>query len=434
LEEDLMDLRYLTGFGNEHVSEAVEGAVPTGQNSPQQAPLGLYAEQFSGTAFTQPRAVNRRSWLYRIRPSAAHRAYHRIDDGALRSAPFTERDPDPNRLRWDPIPLPDGSVDFVDGLFTIGGNGDVHSRSGIAVHWYTATTSMADRYFMDADGELLVVPQDGGLQLHTEFGILGVVPGEIAVLPPGMRFRVDLLDGAARGYICENYGAFFTLPERGPIGANGLANARDFRYPVAAYEPGDRDVQVVEKFGGHLWAAEYDHSPLDVVGWHGNNVPYKYDLSAFMAINTVSFDHADPSIFTVLTSSSDSVGLANADFVIFPPRWTVAEHTFRPPWFHRNTMSEFMGLVYGEYDAKAEGFAPGGGSLHNGFSAHGPDAATYDKASTVELAPVKIEDTLAFMFETRWPIVATAQAVDAPFRQADYDDVWSTLRSRFTGG
>lgn len=425
---------YLSGFGNEHLSEAVAGAVPQGQNSPQQAQHGLYAEQLSGTAFTQPRSVNRRSWLYRIRPSAAHLAYRRIDDGALRSAPFHDRDADPNRLRWDPIPVPQGSVDFIDGLFTIGGNGDVASRSGIGIHWYAATASMTDRYFMDADGELLLVPQDGALCLHTEVGVLQVAPGEIAVLPAGMRFRVELVGSGARGYICENYGALLTLPERGPIGANGLANSRDFRYPVAAYEQDDRPVQMVQKFGGHLWAADYDHSPLDVVGWHGNYLPYKYDLAAFMTINTVSFDHPDPSIFTVLTSHSDTPGLANADFVIFPPRWMVGEHTFRPPWFHRNTMSEFMGLVHGEYDAKAEGFAPGGGSLHNGFSAHGPDAATYAKASTAELGPVKIEDTLAFMFETRWPIVATAQAMDAPFRQDDYDAVWSTLQPGFTGG
>jgi homogentisate 1,2-dioxygenase len=426
-----MELQYLTGFGNEQVSEAVAGAVPTGQNSPQRAPLGLYAEQFSGTAFTQPRGVNRRSWLYRIRPSAAHPEYQRIDDGALRTAPFTERDADPNRLRWDPIPLPAAGTDFVDGLFTLGGNGDAATRSGIGIHWYAATASMVDRYFMDADGELLLVPQDGGLVVHTEFGVIAVGPGEIAVLPPGMRFRVELAGPSARGYVCENYGALFTLPERGPIGANGLANPRDFQYPVAAYETAERTVQVVQKFAGHLWAADYDHSPLDVVGWHGSNVPFKYDLSRFMTINTVSFDHPDPSIFTVLTSASDSPGLANADFVIFPPRWMVAEHTFRPPWFHRNTMSEFMGLVHGEYDAKAEGFAPGGGSLHNGFSAHGPDAATYEKASTVALGPAKIDDTLAFMFETRWPIVVTPQAYDAPFRQRGYDDVWATLRANF---
>ncbi len=423
--------QYLGGFGNQHLSEAADGAVPVGQNSPQRAPLGLYAEQLSGTAFTQPRAVNRRSWLYRIRPSAAHPPFRRIDDGTLRSAPFHDRVPDPNRLRWDPIPLPGAGVDFVDGLFTIGGNGDVGQRAGIAVHWYVATSSMVDRVFFDADGELLFIPQDGAIVLRTELGVLDVAPGEIAVVPPGMRFRVELSGPSARGYLCENYGALFTLPERGPIGANGLADARDFLSPPAEYEDVSRPVQVVQKFGGHLWAADYDHSPLDVVGWHGNYVPYKYDLARFMVINTVSFDHADPSIFTVLTSATDTPGLANTDFVIFPPRWMVAEHTFRPPWFHRNTMSEFMGLVHGEYDAKAEGFAPGGGSLHNAFSSHGPDAATFEAASAADLVPVQIRDTLAFMVETRWPIVATAQAMDAPFRQGDYDSVWGDLRPNF---
>lgn len=426
------DRQYLSGFGNEHVSEAVAGAVPVGQNSPQRAPLGLYAEQLSGTAFTQPRAVNRRSWLYRIRPSAAHPAFRRIDDGGIASAPFSDGAPDPNRLRWDPMPWPAAPTDFVDGMFTVGGNGDVTSRHGVAVHWYAATAPMTDRYFVDADGELLLVPQDGALVVHTEFGVLDVAPGEIAVVPPGVRFRVDPGAERARGYVCENYGALFTLPERGPIGANGLAAARDFLTPVAAYEHRERPVQVVQKFGGHLWAADYDHSPLDVVGWHGNYVPYKYDLARFMVINTVSFDHADPSIFTVLTSATDTPGLANADFVIFPPRWAVAEHTFRPPWFHRNTMSEFMGLVHGAYDAKAEGFAPGGASVHNGFSSHGPDAATYARASTADLAPVRIADTLAFMVETRWPIVATAAALDAAWRQSGYDAVWADLPRGFT--
>ena len=370
------ELTYLSGFGNEHASEAVAGALPVGRNSPQRAPLGLYAEQISGTAFTQPRAVNRRSWVYRITPSAAHTRFSRIDDGLLRSAPFTETEPSPNRLRWDPIPFPDGPTDFVDGLYTIGGNGDTLSQAGIGIHWYRANASMLDRFFVDADGELLVVPQEGTLLVHTEFGRLRVAPGEIAVIPRGVRFRVEVPDGLARGYICENYGAALTLPERGPIGANGLANERDFLAPAAAFEDRRGSFQVVQKFGGHLWAADYDHSPLDVVAWHGDLAPYKYDLDRFMTIGTISFDHPDPSIFTVLTSPTDTPGLANVDFVIFPPRWLVGEDTFRPPWYHRNIMSEFMGLIRGVYDAKAEGFVPGGASLHNTFTSHGPDAET----------------------------------------------------------
>ncbi|WP_245667428.1 homogentisate 1,2-dioxygenase [Actinomadura macra] len=422
---------YLSGFGNEHVSEAVPGALPVGRNSPQQAPLGLYAEQISGTAFTQPRSVNRRTWVYRITPSAKHPPFRRIGDGLLRTAPFTDVPPDPNRLRWDPVALPDTPTDFVDGLVTIGGNGDALAHAGIGIHWYRATTSMTDRYFVNADGEFLIVPQLGELLLHTELGRLLVAPGEIAVVPRGIRYRVEVPGSAARGYICENYGAPFTLPERGPIGANGLANERDFLAPVAAFEEGSRDVQVVQKFGGGLWAADYGHSPLDVVAWHGDHTPYKYDLARFMTIGTISFDHPDPSIFTVLTSPTDSPGLANADFVIFPPRWLVGENTFRPPWYHRNIMSEFMGLVRGVYDAKADGFLPGGASLHNSFTSHGPDADTYARASTADLVPQKLDDTLAFMFESRWVIRLTEHAAASPTLQADYDSVWDGLRPHF---
>jgi homogentisate 1,2-dioxygenase len=425
--------RYANGFGNEFTSEAVEGALPAGRNSPQRAPLGLYAEQISGTAFTQPRAVNRRSWVYRIIPSAKHPKFSRIAGGNLRGTPFDEIEPDPNRLRWDPLPRPaEGSeTDWIDGLYTVAGNGDIRTRDGMAVHIYAANKHMTDRYFVDSDGELLFVPELGALNLHTEFGPLRVSPGEIAVVPRGIRFRVEVPDGLVRGYLCENFGAPFTLPERGPIGANGLANERDFRYPHAAFEEREQTVQVVNKFGGNLWSADYDHSPLDVVAWHGDYAPYKYDTANFMVIGTISFDHPDPSIFTVLTSPSDSPGLANVDFVIFPPRWLVGENTFRPPWFHRNVMSEYMGLVRGAYDAKAEGFMPGGASLHNTFASHGPDAETYARASTADLKPQKLDDTLAFMFESRWAILPTRQAHEAPHRQRDYDSVWDGLERHF---
>lgn len=426
-------LKYLSGFGNEHATEAVAGALPVGRNTPQRAPLGLYAEQLSGTAFTMPRRANRRSWLYRIRPSAMHGALHRIDHPTLHGAPFDQKELSPNRLRWNPLPMPGSPTDFVDGLFTMGGNGNLTTQSGIAVHLYAANRSMTDRVFFDADGELLIVPQAGALHLVTEFGRIDIAPGEIAVIGRGIRFRVELKEKEARGYLCENYGALLALPELGPLGANGLANARDFLTPVASFEERRGPVEVVEKFGGHLWAAEYPHSPLDVVAWHGNYAPYKYDLARFMVINTVSFDHPDPSIFTVLTSASEIPGLANVDFVIFPPRWMVAEDTFRPPWFHRNVMSEFMGLVHGAYDAKAEGFLPGGASLHNSMSAHGPDRTSFERASSVKLEPHKIRDTLAFMFESRWPVIPTAQAMEASHRQPDYDSVWSGFRSQFGG-
>ncbi|GAA2668321.1 homogentisate 1,2-dioxygenase [Streptomyces lunalinharesii] len=432
-------LVYSSGFGNEHGSEAVPGALPVGRNSPQRAPLGLYAEQLSGSAFTEPRSHNRRSWLYRIRPSAAHPPFARANRGEIRSAPFTECLPDPNRLRWDPLPEPADPTDFVDGLWTLGGNGDATQRTGMAVHLYHVNASMERRVFGNADGELLIVPERGGLLLRTEFGLLRVEPGHVALIPRGVRFRVELLDAAApgqgrptaRGYVCENYGRPFELPALGPIGANGLANPRDFLAPTAAYEDVEGPVEVVNKFCGQLWTATYDHSPLDVVAWHGNHVPYVYDLRRFNVIGSISYDHPDPSIFTVLTSPSDTPGLAGVDFVVFAPRWLVGEDTFRPPYFHRNVMTEYMGLIEGAYDAKAAGFVPGGGSLHNMMSAHGPDRETFDRASAAELAPQKIDDGLAFMFETRWPLTLTEQARDAGHRQRGYDDVWQGLQRHF---
>jgi homogentisate 1,2-dioxygenase len=416
----------LTGFGNHFATEAVSGALPVGRNSPQKVPFGLYAEQLSGTAFTAPRHENKRSWLYRLRPTASHKPY-RPYDGAklLRSGPFDELPPSPNRLRWDPLSIPAEPTDWVDGLVTYGGNGDVATGAGIGIHLYAATRSMHDRVFYSADGELLVVPQHGRLTLATELGVLELRPGEIGVVPRGVRFRAELPEGSARGYVCENYGAPFKLPDLGPIGANGLANPRDFETPHAWYEDRDGAVEVVQKFQGRLWTCTLDHSPLDVVAWHGNLAPYKYDLARFNTINTVSYDHPDPSIFTVLTSPSEIPGTANCDFVIFPPRWMVAEDTFRPPWFHRNVMSEFMGLIHGAYDAKEGGFAPGGASLHNQMAGHGPDLGSWEKATNAALAPHKIENTIAFMFESRWVIRPTRWAAETELCQLDYDDCWS---------
>jgi len=419
----------LSGFGNHFATEAVPGALPIGQNSPQKVPFGLYAEQLSGAAFTAPRTENRRSWLYRLRPSASHppfTPYARATQ--ICSAPIVEPAASPNRLRWDPLDFPTAPTDFVDGLVTYGATGDVAAGTGVGIHLYAANRSMIDRVFMNADGELLIVPESGALQLVTEMGVLVVGPLEIAVVPRGVRFRVELLDASARGYVCENYGAAFRLPELGPIGSNGLANPRDFESPAAWFEDRDEPVEMIQKFQGGLWSTTLDHSPLDVVAWHGNLAPCRYDLRRFNTINTVSFDHPDPSIFTVLTSPSDSPGTANCDFVIFPPRWMVAEHTFRPPWFHRNLMSEFMGLVTGAYDAKEGGFAPGGASLHNQMNGHGPDKASYEKAIAEALAPHRIADTMAFMFETRTVIRPTRFAAETPLAQLDYDDCWANFQ------
>ncbi len=428
-----LDVAYQTGFGNHHASEALPGALPVGRNSPQKPAYGLYAEQFSGTAFTAPRESNLRSWLYRIRPSVTHLPYARIDNGLVRTAPITEAAATPNQLRWDPIAVPDEPTDLIDGLRTMGAAGDASAHGGVGIHAYTANRSMTDRFFSNADGEMLFVPQDGRLVLSTEMGALDAAPGEIAVVPRGIKFRAELPDGASRGYVAENYGAALCLPGLGPIGANGLANPRDFRYPVAAHDDSDGEFQLVAKFAGNMWAADIDHSPLDVVAWHGNCAPYKYDLADFNVIGTVSFDHPDPSIFTVLTSPSDTPGTANMDFVIFPPRWMVAENTYRPPWFHRNVMSEFMGLIRGAYDGKAGGFVPGGASLHNCMAAHGPDAASFEKASNAAPAPDFLANTLAFMFETRFAVVPSAYALECGELQIGYHECWQGLAKMFNG-
>ena len=422
---------YQSGFANEFATEAIEGTLPAGQNSPQRVAHGLYAEQLSGTAFTAPRHANRRSWLYRIRPAAVHEPFEALAHERFHNR-FDEAPATPNQLRWDPLPMPQQPADFVDGLVTLAGNGGPAEQAGIGIHLYAANRSMQGRFFYDADGELLIVPQQGRLRIATELGVIELEPQEIAVIPRGVRFRVELPDGEARGYVCENFGALLRLPELGPIGSNCLANARDFLSPCAAYEDVEGDFRLVAKFQGALWEAKIDHSPLDVVGWHGNYAPYKYDLRRFNTIGSISYDHPDPSIFTVLTSPSDTPGTANVDLAIFPPRWLVAQHTFRPPWFHRNVASEFMGLIAGVYDAKAEGFVPGGASLHNCMSGHGPDAATFEKASAADLSrPDVISGTMAFMFETRRVIRPTRQALASPRLQQNYYQCWQGVARHF---
>ena len=425
---------YMPGFGNHHATEAEDGALPIGRNSPQRPPLGLYAEQLSGAPFTTPRAGNRRSWLYRILPSVKHgQGFEEVDAGRVRTAPCRESDLPAMPLRWPAVPVPTGGrTDFLSGLRTIAAGGDAAMQAGMASHVYVADASMERRYFTNADGELLVVPQQNRIRLLTELGVLVAGPGEIAVVPRGVAFRVELVDGPVRGYVCESYGAPLTLPERGPIGANGLANERDFLYPAAAYEDLEEECELYCKTRGRMFRAALPRSPLDVVAWHGNHAPYKYDLLRFSPVGATLFDHPDPSIFTVLTSPSDTPGAANVDFVIFPERWLVMEDSFRPPWFHRNVMSEFMGLVYGVYDAKPGGFAPGGMSLHNPLVAHGPDAEAFERASAkAPLEPERLSGTLAFLFETRYALEPTAYASALDRLDTDYPGCWNTLERRF---
>lgn len=425
-------MNYQSGFGNEFATEALPGALPRGQNSPQDCPYRLYAEQLSGTAFTAPRHDSRRSWLYRIRPAVTHGSFR-----PLESDPFADTMSDaplsPNQLRWDPLPLPTVPTDFLEGLVPVAGNGSPQSQSGCGIYLYVANQSMRKRFFYSADGELLIVPQLGSLTIDTELGRIEIEPQEIAVIPRGVRFRVDVQVGAVRGYVCENFGTPLKLPDLGPLGANGLANPRDFHTPVARFEDLDGRHELIGKFLGRLWTAPMDHSPLDVVAWHGNDAPYKYDLRRFNAMGSISYDHPDPSVFLVLHSPSDTPGTSNLDFVVFPPRWLAMEHTFRPPWFHRNVASEYMGLIRGVYDAKSSGFVPGGASLHNCMSGHGPDGATFARALAADTSqPAHITDTMAFMFESRTVIRPTRPALQGrPVLQTDYLDCWAGLTKRF---
>jgi homogentisate 1,2-dioxygenase len=423
---------YLSGFGNGFETEALPGALPIGRNSPQRCPYGLYAEQLSGSPFTAPRTTNERSWLYRIRPTVNHWGrFEKADIGYWRTAPAPEVEMPLAPMRWDPIPLPKDELSFVEGVHTMTTAGDAGSQAGMGAHVYLVTRSMKDEYFYNADGEMLVVPQQGELRFCTEFGIIDVEPGEVAVIPRGVKIRVELQGGPARGYICENYGGALSLPERGPIGANCMANQRDFLAPVAAYEDKDAPSRMHVKWGGTLWVTELQHSPLDTVAWHGNYYPYKYDLRRYSPVGPILYDHADPSIFTVLTSPSETPGTANIDFVVFCDRWLVAENTFRPPWYHMNVMGEFMGLIYGQYDAKPQGFVPGGCSVHNTMLPHGPDVDAFEGASKAELKPHKLEGTMAFMFETRFPQRVTAYAAGLKEFQKDYGYYGHQLKKHF---
>jgi len=425
----------MPGFGNDFETEALEGALPQGRNSPQKCAYGLYAEQLSGSPFTAPRATNERSWLYRIRPSVRHTGrFARLELAHWKTAP----DGDPHDLplgqyRWDPLPAPQATCDFINGIRTMTSTGDARQHLGMAASLYAFSESMTDKVLLNADAEMLIVPEQGTLDIFTEMGRMIVPSGYIAILPRGMMAKIRTDATMARGYICENYGAKFTLPDRGPIGANCLANPRDFKTPVAAFEDDDSPHQLVIKWCGGFHTTTLDHSPLDVVAWHGNYTPYCYDLATFSPVGAISFDHPDPSIFTVLTAPSETAGTANIDFVIFPERWLVAENTFRPPWYHRNIMSEFMGLITGQYDAKEEGFVPGGASLHNMMLPHGPDLDAFGKASTANLKPVKLTNTMAFMFETRFPQQVSKFAAETDQLQDSYVECWSGLQKQFDG-
>jgi homogentisate 1,2-dioxygenase len=428
---------YMPGFGNDFETEALPGALPQGQNSPQKCNYGLYAEQLSGTAFTAPRGQNERTWCYRIRPSVRHTGdFAEIELPYWKTAPnIVPKVTSLGQYRWDPVPLPkaDSDLTWITGMRTMTTAGDANTQIGMASHIYLVTSSMQDEYFFSADSELLVVPQEGRLRFATELGIIDLEPKEIAIIPRGLVYRVEVLEGPCRGFVCENYGQKFDLPNRGPIGANCLANPRDFKCPVAAFEDRDARGRVVIKWCGSFHETWIDHSPLDIVAWHGNYCAYKYDLRTYSPVGAILFDHPDPSIFTVLTAPSGQEGTANIDFVLFRERWLVAEHSFRPPWYHKNIMSELMGNIYGVYDAKPHGFAPGGMSLHNCMLPHGPDRDAFEGASNAALKPEKLDETMQFMFETRFPQHLTAFAAKEAPMQKEYIEVWNQLEKKFDG-
>lgn len=406
-----------SGFGNTLSSEAIAGAIPPHQNSPRRPPFGLYAEQLSGTGFTAARADNRRTWCYRVRPASqrtdfAPLAHPRLA-GEFPGAPVVE-------LTGFPPLAGAPEHDFLDGLVTLCGAGDARLRTGYALHRYAATRSMESRAFYSADGDLLILPERGAFTLLTELGALAVAPGSLAIVPRGLAFSILLHDEPIRGYVAEPFGGGFRLPERGPVGANGLADARHFHAPAAWHEdrlaPG---FTLVAKLGGALHAAPLDHTPFDVAGWFGNHVPYVYDLADFSPVGNTLLDHGDPSIYCVLSAP-------NLDLIVFPPRWDATAHTFRPPYFHRNTIAEINGIL--RDDEHHAPFVPGCVFITPPLTPHGVGGRTVERErARDDDAPYRVHDSLWFQLES--PLAPVLAAWAHPVE--DWSATWPSARSYF---
>ncbi|KAF8579366.1 homogentisate 1,2-dioxygenase [Ramaria rubella] len=427
---------YQTGFGNRFASDAIPGTLPLGQNNPQRCKYGLYAEQVTGTAFVAPRCENQNAWLYRIRPAVAHDGFTALARNPDLESNFLPANPrislSASQLSWQPIGIPSVETDFIDGLKTVAGCGDSSLREGLAVHLYAANVSMGKKAFVNTDGDFLIVPSQGRLDIQTEFGKLMVRPGEIVVIQRGIRFKVSLPNGPSHGYIQEVFGAHYELPELGPLGANGLANARDFEYPVASFDIDQTPWDIVYKVSGSLHLCKQRHTPFDVVAWHGNYVPYKYALEKLITVGSLTRDHIDPSIFCVLTARSKTAGTPLADFLAYGPRWDVAYNTFRPSYYHRNAASELLGLIYGAYPGRA-GFQPGGLNFTPPFSPHGPTSGPFKAASEAELKPQWISvGSLAFMFESSMTLALTEYAIKRANTMRPVDPkTWEGLKPLF---
>ncbi|KAK0434287.1 homogentisate 1,2-dioxygenase [Armillaria borealis] len=406
--------KYQVGFGNRFASEAIPGILPQGQNHPQKNKYGLYMEGMTGSPFVAPRPQNLHAFMYRIRPSLDHKKFVRLPDSPDMESNFLPTNPkvhiSPTQLNWAPPPFPSSKdeVDFIAGLKTIGGNGEPTAREGLALHIYLANADMKNKAFCDSDGDMLVVPQQGRLDVQTEFGRMMVRPGELMVIQKGMKFKVSLPDGPSRGYVQEIFGSHFELPDLGPIGGHGMANPRDFEVPLASFEIDETSWE--GKIGGQLFSAAQDHIPFDVVAWQGNYVPYKYAMEKFIFVGSVSKDHLDPSVFTVLTAKSKATGIPLVEILTVSERWNVASDTFRPPYYHRNNATEILCFISGERGGR---YVPGGIVLQTVFCPHGPPPEVHKAAIVAELKPERIsKGSMAIAIETPMILSMTDYAMN----------------------
>ncbi|GLI78307.1 hypothetical protein PoHVEF18_006618 [Penicillium ochrochloron] len=397
--------KYLNGFNGYHQSEAAEGVIPLVINIPQKSKYGLHTERISGSSFTAPRKDSKQTWLYRLLPSTCHEDFSLLENHPfnLKNVLNSKYQYSPNRSTWAPAQIAK-EADFLTGLQLIGGAGNPTMKEGLAYYAFTAGKSMpSNQAFYSADGDFLLAPQKGTLDIRTEMGYLRVRSNEICVVPRGIRFHVSLPAGPVRGFALELFEGHFELPELGPIGSTGLANIRDFEIPTASFDNSNVDTEIIAKFAGQVHRTVHRGSIFNVAGWSGTYYPFKYDLGKFNTIGSVSYDHTDPSIFTVLTAPSSVPGEAVVDVAVFGPRWLVMEKSYRPPYFHRNTMSEFAFVIKGGFDVtplppQLEGLF----LLSNTMCAHGADPESWKQATEKELVPEKIPPgNLGMMFESK---------------------------------